>query len=87
MANQTNYRIKVDLSRYYDDVRRLSCIYIDTNRLKTIDAVKQHIVHTFDIRDTESFDLLLNGNEYLPPKENVRIVNQDDVIVYVYEKY
>lgn len=81
MASRSNFRVKVDLSNYYQDARRFSWIFVDSANCWLISHIKQHIVNILGIQ--EPFNLLLNGNEYLPPTEDVRILKENEIILYV----
>ncbi|KAK1134125.1 hypothetical protein K0M31_011907, partial [Melipona bicolor] len=74
-----NFRIKLDF-KFYNDVRRRFCwIFIDCTKMLQIDDIKEHIKTLFGINDP--FDLFLNENEYLPPKENIQVLKENEIIL------
>ncbi|KOX68408.1 hypothetical protein WN51_03894 [Melipona quadrifasciata] len=74
-----NFRIKLDF-KFYNDVRRRFCwIFIDCTKMLQIDDIKEHIKKLFGINDP--FDLFLNENEYLPPKENIQVLKENEIIL------
>ncbi|XP_003706520.2 uncharacterized protein LOC100877110 [Megachile rotundata] len=74
-----NFRVKLDLSNFYNDVRRFSWIFIDGAKMLKVVHMKEHIAKLLNI--TEPFHLLLNKTEYLPPNEDIRIVNENETIL------
>ncbi|XP_006616353.1 coilin-like [Apis dorsata] len=76
---QPNFRVKLDLSKFYNDARRFSWIFVDSTNMFQISHLKQHITELLNIN--EPFHLLLNENEYLPPSENIRILKENEIIL------
>lgn len=76
---QPNFRVKLDLCKFYNDARRFSWIFIDSTNMFQINHLKQHITELLNIK--EPFHLLLNENEYLPPSENIRILKENETIL------
>ncbi|XP_046737349.1 uncharacterized protein LOC124406055 [Diprion similis] len=76
-----NFRVKVDLSAFYDDVRRFSWVYVDKGTVTCICHLQNHITKVFDIR--QPLHLLLHTGEYLPANEDARILKENDTIVAV----
>lgn len=74
-----NFRIRLNLSKYYNDVRCFSCIFVDGTKMIEIAHIKEHITKLFDIR--EPFHLLLKNTMYLPPNEDIRIVKENETIL------
>ncbi|XP_043471160.1 coilin isoform X1 [Leptopilina heterotoma] len=74
---KVNFRVKVDLSKFFQDIRKISWIFVDTSRTSCIKQLKDHIAKVFDIQ--ESFYLSCEST-YLPCKEDVRIVQYDNLI-------
>ena len=74
-----NFRIKLDFCNYYNDVRRLCWIFIDCTKILQIKDMKKHIEELFGINDP--FNLFLNENEYLPPKEDIRVLKENETIL------
>ncbi|OAD60800.1 hypothetical protein WN48_04567, partial [Eufriesea mexicana] len=76
---RSNFRIKLDLCKFYNDVRRFSWIFIDSTKMFQIIHVIEHIVKLFNIN--EPFHLLLNEVEYLPPNEDIRILKENETVL------
>ncbi|KAI4487914.1 hypothetical protein M0802_011733 [Mischocyttarus mexicanus] len=76
---RSNFRIKLDLSRYYQDIRQTCWIFIDSTKISSISDIKKHINKLFDI--SEPYYLCLNNNEYLPPFEDARIIKENETII------
>lgn len=70
-----NFRVIVDLSNFFVDFRSRVKIYVDEN-IKTIQDIENKIVTLFAI---DNFHLT-SQNDYLPPSEDVRILQQDEVL-------
>ncbi|KAI4484283.1 hypothetical protein M0804_007739 [Polistes exclamans] len=79
--SRSNFRIKVDLSRYYQDIRQVCWMFIDGTKILSISDMKKHINKLFNI--SEPYHLCLNDTEYLPPSEDARIVKENETIVVV----
>lgn len=72
-----SFRIKVDLSEYFDDCRKESYIFVK-QEWATIKAIQGHISKLFNLLRTP---LLVTGDGiYLPPDESIQILNQSDTI-------
>jgi len=54
---------------------------VDGTRVQRIDQIEQHIAKLFGI--LEPFHLLLNDTDYLPPTEDVRILEKNETILLV----
>jgi len=76
-----HFRLKVDLSRFFHDARQYCWIFVDGTRVQRIDQIEQHIAKLFSI--LEPFHLLLNDTDYLPPTEDVRILEKNETILLV----
>ncbi|XP_012269844.2 uncharacterized protein LOC105694072 [Athalia rosae] len=76
-----NFRVKLDLSNFYNDVRRASWVYVNKDTISCICHLQKHIAKVFDIR--KSFHLLLTSGEYLPPNEDARILNDNEMVLVV----
>ncbi|XP_012270452.1 uncharacterized protein LOC105694396 [Orussus abietinus] len=74
-----SFRVKIDLSSLYHDSRRHSWVYIVQFERPQIRDLEKHVAQVFGIK--EPFHLLINGNEYLPPVEDIRIIKETDVLV------
>ncbi|XP_050577288.1 uncharacterized protein LOC126916000 isoform X2 [Bombus affinis] len=77
--NRTNFRIKLDLCKYRNDLHRFCWIFIDSTKMKDIKDIKGHIQGLFHIN--EPFDLFLNEIEYLPPNEDMRILKENETVL------
>ncbi|XP_071645962.1 uncharacterized protein [Temnothorax longispinosus] len=76
-----HFRLKVDLSKFFDDARRFCWVFVDGTKIQQVIHMKQHISKLFNI--AEPFHLLLNDTEYLPPIEDVRILKENETILVV----
>ncbi|XP_031850373.2 uncharacterized protein LOC116435195 [Nomia melanderi] len=74
-----NFRIKVDLCKFYNDVRRFCWIFVDGSRTLRISHAMEHISKLFNIK--EPFHLVLNQTEYLPPNEDIRVLKENETIL------
>lgn len=74
----SRFRINIDLSRYFNDTRKLSYIHIDKTKVKRIVDLEKYIAKMFPIHGI--FYLVLNGNAYLPPNEDVVIIQPNELI-------
>ncbi|XP_076755493.1 uncharacterized protein LOC143426161 [Xylocopa sonorina] len=77
--SRSNFRIKLDLCKFYSDVRRFCWIFIDGTKTLKVAHMKHHITGLFNIK--EPFHLLLNETEYLPPNEDIRILKENETIL------
>ncbi|XP_060811711.1 uncharacterized protein LOC132904903 isoform X2 [Bombus pascuorum] len=77
--NRTNFRVKLDLCKYYNDQHRFCWIFIDSTKMIDVNDIKGHIKTLFRIN--EPFDLFLNEIEYLPPNEDVRILKENETVL------
>ncbi|XP_047360368.1 uncharacterized protein LOC124953280 isoform X2 [Vespa velutina] len=78
---RSDFRIKVDLSKYYHDIRRFCWIFVDGTKILQISDMKKHIKKLFNIR--EPYHLCLNNTEYLPPSEDARIIKENETIIVI----
>ncbi|XP_076159952.1 uncharacterized protein LOC143143013 [Ptiloglossa arizonensis] len=76
---QLNFRIKLDLCKFYTDVRRFCWIFVDGTKMLQICHMIEHITNLFSIK--EPFHLLLNETEYLPPNEDIRVLKESETIL------
>ncbi|XP_029038607.2 uncharacterized protein LOC114873959 [Osmia bicornis bicornis] len=74
-----NFRVKLDLCKFYNDVRRYCWIFIDGTKMCNVSHMTEHIGKLLNIK--EPFHLLLNKTEYLPPNEDIRIVKENETIL------
>lgn len=77
--SETNFRVKLNLSKFYQDVRRSSWIYIDNARMLRVYHMKDHICKLFNIK--EPCHLLINDTDYLPPNEDIRVLRASETII------
>uniref|UniRef100_A0A0C9RLV1 COIL protein n=1 Tax=Fopius arisanus TaxID=64838 RepID=A0A0C9RLV1_9HYME len=77
MENLPNYRVKVDLSEFYKDVRKLSYVYVNEKSTSHILHLHERIKKIFGI--TRPFYLTCEG-VYLPLNEDVRIIQGEETI-------
>ncbi|XP_014478697.1 PREDICTED: uncharacterized protein LOC106746536 [Dinoponera quadriceps] len=75
---RSQFRLKVNLSKFFNDARRICWIFIDLTKMQHIIHIKQHISKIFGIR--EPFHLMLHDSEYLPPVEDIRILLENETI-------
>ncbi|XP_043253882.1 uncharacterized protein LOC122398242 [Colletes gigas] len=75
---RSNFRIKLDLCKFYNDVRRFCWIFVDGIKMLQISHMMEHITNLFNIK--EPFHLLLNETEYLPPNEDIRVLKESETI-------
>lgn len=78
MENPLNFRVKVDLSLFYTDARKLSYIFVDATKIFNVLHLHTKIQNIFGI--TKPFYLYVN-NVFLPVNEDVRIIKDDEIIV------
>lgn len=69
-------RICLNLSCFFNDHRQQSRIFINDD-IETIKDLKKYIVSVFGIKKF----YLLCENYYLPPANNIRVLNNDDVVL------
>lgn len=77
--SRPNFRVKLDLRNFYNDMRGFCWIFIDGVKMLKIVHMKEHISKLLNI--AEPFHLFLNKTEYLPPDEDIRIVNANETIL------
>ncbi|XP_018570693.1 uncharacterized protein LOC108910548 [Anoplophora glabripennis] len=75
MSAVKNFRVIINLCQWFNDHRHRARIFINDN-IKTIGDLKKRIENIFQIRDFH----LSSRNEYLPSSEDVRILQNDDVV-------
>ncbi|XP_057320393.1 uncharacterized protein LOC130664475 [Microplitis mediator] len=81
MASSTNFRLKLNLSKFYNDARKLSFVYVDTSAINNVMQLHSKIANTFGIVD--SFYLITENNIFLPFVEDIRIIQPNDVITVI----
>ncbi|XP_063972322.1 uncharacterized protein LOC135160075 [Diachasmimorpha longicaudata] len=78
MENPKNYRVKVDLAQFYEDVRKLSYVYVNEKNISHILHLHERIKQVFGI--TRPFYLSSCEGVYLPMNEDVRIIQEEETI-------
>ncbi|XP_068892749.1 uncharacterized protein coil isoform X2 [Tenebrio molitor] len=68
-------RITVNLGMFFHDHKSLVRIYVNKN-LKCIQDVEKHISNIFNVHNF----YLKSENHYLPPTEDVRVLNDGDIV-------
>lgn len=81
MESRSNYRKVIDLSKYFNDARKLSYVYINEKSMSHIVHLKERISNVFKIPGEFHLVTVVAGTEiYLPPNEDIRIIEEDEVI-------
>lgn len=78
MSSSTNFRVKLNLSKFYQDARKLSFIYVDTSAINNVLQLHSKIANIFAI--SKPFYLSSENNVLFPLIEDIRIVQENDVI-------
>ncbi|KAH0560196.1 uncharacterized protein LOC123265346 [Cotesia glomerata] len=81
MSNSTNFRVKLNLSKFYQDARKLSFIYVDTSAINNVLQLHSKIANIFAI--TKPFYLSTENSVLFPLIEDIRIVQENDIIKVV----
>lgn len=71
-----NFRLIVNLSHFFSDHRHRVRIFVNKD-IKTIQDLQNRITTVFNLTN---FYLTSSSNEYLPPLEDVRILQNDETI-------
>ncbi|XP_034938054.1 coilin [Chelonus insularis] len=83
MINLLNYRLKIDLANFYNDQRKLSYIYVDTDKITYVSGLHKKISDVFNI--DRPFHLFTDENIFLPLNEDIRIIDKNDTIIVLPE--
>lgn len=75
----TSFRIKVDLSEYFEDCRRESYIFVK-QEWEAIKSIQSHIFKLFHLNGPKMPLLMTGDGVYLPPEESTKILTQNDTI-------
>lgn len=75
---RTDFKIIVDLTHVFRDARKFTLVYIDSTKIWHIKQLQDHLIELFKI--PEPFHLLSTGKTYLPPSEDVRILDPNDTV-------
>lgn len=81
MSECTGFRITVFFNLFFTDQKSRSSVYVNTNRCKTVQALKDHISTLFDLPHGD-YDLHC-ANNFLPPEEDIRVLSPDDTVLIV----
>lgn len=81
VTRRPQFWVNVDLSKFFHDERRVYRIFVDRTKIQRVGQLKRHIRKMFKI--TKRFYLLANNTEYLPPTENVGILDKRETILLV----
>ncbi|XP_051168160.1 coilin isoform X2 [Leptopilina boulardi] len=74
-----NFRVKVDLSKFFQDHRKISWVFVDRTKTSCIKHLKDHIAKIFGIQNFH----ILSDSANLPCDENVSIIQYDNLITLV----
>lgn len=77
MAN--SFRIKVDLSEFFDDCRKESYIFVK-QEWSTIKSIQSHIAQLFHLSKNPHPTLITGDGVYLPSEESIQILTRFDSI-------
>lgn len=61
--------VKIDLSTFFDDERKMTCVLVDPN-WKSVECLQKRIEYLFGV-ETVRF---LSDGYFLPPQESIEIV-------------
>lgn len=67
------FNINLDLSVYFDDLRKFSSVFVDISKCKNVGDVEQHIKFLFRLEDDIS---LVHENFLLPKFEDAQVFRQ-----------
>ncbi|XP_055903383.1 coilin [Eupeodes corollae] len=70
------FRLKMDLSQFYDDERNLAYILVDPNWDQVI-CLQQHVQQLFDVPEVQ---FLTDDGIYIPPRESIDVIKISDVL-------
>lgn len=73
-----NFRVRIDLSQFYNDERRMSYVYIDKDEITNVLHLQIRIQKIFGI--IRPLYLVIN-NVFLPANEDIRVIKEDEVLV------
>ncbi|XP_049780550.1 uncharacterized protein LOC126179242 [Schistocerca cancellata] len=71
------FRVRLDLSQFFSDIKKFSCVYVDLSRDRQIADVVDRISEVFGIERPLS---LLDERFYLPESENVNVLRNSNVV-------
>lgn len=74
---EIGFVLNIDLSFYFDDLRKYSSVFVDSSRCKVVGDIEKHIKTLFSLED----DICLVNDKFLIPKfEDVRIVQHCNIL-------
>lgn len=68
-----DFNINLDLSVYFDDIRKFSSVFVDISKFKNVGDVEQHIKLLFRLKDEIS---LVHEKFLLPKFEDSQVLRQ-----------
>lgn len=71
------FRVRLDLSQFFNDIKKFACIYVDLSRDRQIADVVDRISEVFNI---ERPLFLLDEKFYLPESENVNALRGSNIV-------
>lgn len=76
MSDIKNFRITLQLSHFFQDHRSLCKVFVNS-KMQCISDLQNHIQNIFNIKNF----YFLSGGHYIPPSEDIRILQRDDIIL------
>ncbi|XP_058807448.1 uncharacterized protein LOC131673454 [Phymastichus coffea] len=79
-----DFRVKIDISRIYQDARQYSWIFIDSTKIFYVNQFVNHVRKIFNIE--KPFHLLSRHEDtcfFLPFEEDIRVLENNDTVVIV----
>lgn len=70
------FRLKMDLSQFYDDERNLAYILVDPN-WDQVACLQEHVQRLFDVPEVQ---FLTDDGVYIPLKESIDVIKSNDVL-------
>lgn len=80
-----DFRVKMDISRIYQDARQYSWVFIDSTKVFYVNQLADHVRKLFNVK--EPFYLLSRHEDtcfFLPFEEDIRILENNDTVVWVF---
>lgn len=75
---QEDYRVKIDVSRFNDESKKLCYVYIDKNKIKKVSDLMRRIETLFSVDDEEFY--LMIDDVFLPVDEDIRIIKAEEIV-------
>ncbi|KAG8273191.1 hypothetical protein J6590_025623 [Homalodisca vitripennis] len=74
----SNFGLNLDLSLYFEDQRRYSCVFVDSTKCKDVGDVEKHIKSVFTLEES----ICLSNKKFLIPScEDIRILQQYETVI------